>query len=97
MRVAIRLSPRAGAKRIDGIGRSADGAAVVKVSVTAPPAEHRANEALIALLAEEWQLPRRDVSIAGGAKSRNKRVHIAGQPRALLAKLAAALALLPGS
>jgi uncharacterized protein YggU (UPF0235/DUF167 family) len=64
---------------------------MLRVSVTAPPAEHRANEALIALLAREWHLPRRDVSIAAGAKSRNKLVHIAGEPRALLAKLAGAL------
>ena len=85
------------ANRIDGIARSADGAAVLKVSVTAPPAEQRANEALIALLAKEWHLPRRDVSIASGTKSRNKLVHIAGEPGALLAKLAAALASLPGS
>ena len=97
VRVAIRLTPRAGANRIDAIARSAEGAAVLKVSVTAPPAEHRANEALIALLAKEWRLPRRDVSIVGGAKNRNKTVHIVGEPRALLIKLAAALASLPGS
>ena len=97
MRVAIRLTPRAAANQIDGFVRSAEGAAVVKVSVTAPPAENRANAALIALLAKEWQLPRRDVSIVGGAKSRNKLVHIAGEPRALLVKLAAALACSPRS
>lgn len=95
MRVAVRLTPRAGANRIDGIAPSADGAALLKVSVTAPPAEDRANDALIALLAKEWRLPRRDLSILGGAKSRNKTVHIAGEPCLLLTKLAAALASLP--
>ena len=89
--------PRARANRIDGIIRSADGAAVLKVSVTAPAAENRANDALIALLAKEWGLPRRDLSLAGGGKSRNKIVHIVGEPPTLLKRLAAALAALPAS
>jgi uncharacterized protein YggU (UPF0235/DUF167 family) len=54
--------------------------------VTAPPAENRANDALL-LLAREWRLKRRDLSIAGGAKSRNKPVLIAGDPAALMARL----------
>ena len=69
----------------------------MKVSVTAPPAEGRANDALLALLAKEWRLPRRDLTLVGGGKSRNKTVHIAGEPRLLLNRLAAALAALPAS
>jgi uncharacterized protein YggU (UPF0235/DUF167 family) len=69
----------------------------LKVSVTAPPAEHRANDALIALLAKEWGLSRRDLTLAGGGKSRNKIVHIAGEPHTLLKRLVAALAELPTS
>jgi uncharacterized protein len=97
VRIAIRLTPRARTNRIDGIARSADGAALLKVSVTAPPAENRANDALTAVLAKAWRLPRRDIAISGGAKSRNKTVHIAGDPHALSQRLAAALARLPGS
>jgi hypothetical protein len=74
---------------------AADGTPVLKVSVTAPPAENRANDALVALLAEEWRLPRRDLTLVGGGKSRNKIVHIAGEPQMLLKRLAAALAALP--
>ena len=70
---------------------------VLKVSVTAPPAEYRANDALIALLAKEWGLRRRDLTLAGGGKSRNKIVHIAGEPQTLLQRLAAALAQLTWS
>jgi uncharacterized protein YggU (UPF0235/DUF167 family) len=78
--------------------RSADGMLVLKVSVTAPPAEGRANEALTALLAKEWGLPRRDMDkLVGGGKSRNKLVHIAGEPQALLQRLAGVLAVLPPS
>jgi hypothetical protein len=95
VRVAIRLTPRAGADHIDGIAVTAAGSHVLKVSVTAPPAENRANDALIVLLAKEWRFPRRDISIVGGAKSRNKTVHIAGEPPDLMRRLAAALVALP--
>ena len=95
MRVAIRLTPRARADRIDGVASSAGGRAVLKVAVTAPPAENRANDALIAAIAKAWGLPGRDISIVRGSKSRNKIVHITGEPRALLQRLAAALGGLP--
>jgi len=97
VRLRIRLTPRARANRIDGIIPSADGAPVLKVSVTAPPAENRANDALIALLAKEWRLPRRDLTLAGGGKSRDKLVHVAGEPQTLLKRIAAALAALPAA
>ena len=70
---------------------------MLKVSVTAPPVDSRANEALLRLLAKEWRLPRRDLAIVGGAKSRNKIVHVAGDPALLLQRLGAALAALPRS
>jgi len=91
------LAPRARANRIDGVIRSADGMPVLKVSVTAPPAEGRANEAVTALLAKEWGLPRRDLTLVAGGKSRNKLIHIAGAPQALLRRLAAVLSALPPS
>ena len=97
MRVAIQLTPRARANRIGGIARSADGTPVLWVSVSAPPAEGRANESLIAVLAKEWRLARRDLTLVGGAKSRNKTVHVAGEPQALLKRLTAALAAVPPS
>jgi uncharacterized protein len=95
VRVAVRLSPRAGADRLDGVARLADGRAVLQVSVNAPPFEGRANEALLRLLAKEWRLPRRDLALAAGGKSRRKSVHVAGDPAALLARLGALIARLP--
>lgn len=95
MRVAVRLSPRARADRLDGVVRLADRSAVLKVSVTAPPAEDRANDALLQLLAKQWDLPRRALAIIGGRKNRYKIVHIAGEPTGLLTRLGAALAALP--
>jgi uncharacterized protein YggU (UPF0235/DUF167 family) len=95
--VAIRLTPRARTDRLAGIARSADGAPVLKALVTAPPAEGRANDALLALLAKSWGVPRRDLALVGGAKSRNKTVHVAGNPADLLKRLAAFFAALPVS
>jgi uncharacterized protein YggU (UPF0235/DUF167 family) len=97
VRVAVRLSPRARADRLDGVVRLADGAAVLKVSVAAPPAEDRANDALVRLLARQWDLPRRDLAVVGGRKNRSKIVHVAGEPAGLLKRLGAALASLPKS
>ena len=92
MRIAVRLTPRARADRLDGVAHLADGAAVLKVSVTAPPSENRANDALLQLLAKEWGVPRRDLAIVGGHKNRNKIIGVAGDPALLLKRLAAALA-----
>jgi uncharacterized protein (TIGR00251 family) len=64
---------------------------MLKVMVTAPPAENQANEALLRLLAKQWRVPRRDLSIAGGAKNRNKIVRIAGDPAELVARIKASL------
>ena len=95
VRVAIRLTPRGRGDRVEGLVRGADGAAAVQVSVSAPPAEGRANDALLRVLAKEWGVTRRDFAIVSGFKSRNKIVHVAGDPEALLTKLTAALAALP--
>jgi uncharacterized protein len=97
VRVAVRLTPRGRADRIEGVACLADGRPVLKASVAAPPEGGRANEALLRLLATEWKLVRRDLTIAAGARSRNKGVHVAGNPAVLLERLGAALAGLPRS
>jgi uncharacterized protein (TIGR00251 family) len=91
------LTPRGRADRIEGIAVSAEGRPVLKVSVTAPPAEGRANQALIALLAKEWSVPKRNIALVGGQKSRDKTVRIAGEPTVLLKQIGALLAALPVS
>jgi uncharacterized protein YggU (UPF0235/DUF167 family) len=84
------LTPRSRTEGIRGLA-----AGMVKATVTAPPAENRANEALLRLAAREWRLPRGSLSIAAGTKSRNKIVHIAGDSVVLMARLGAAIAALP--
>jgi uncharacterized protein len=59
--------------------------------VTAPPSENQANDALLRLLAKQWRLPRRDLSIVAGSKSRNKIVRLAGEPTELITRVKASL------
>jgi uncharacterized protein (TIGR00251 family) len=95
LRVAIRLTPRAKVDRLLAIA-PAEGGRVVKASVAAPPEGGRANEALLQLLARAWRLPRGDLSIIAGSTSRNKAVHIDGDPRRLIDRIATEIAKLPG-
>jgi len=81
--VAVRLTPKASANRIDGVATAADGAMELRVRVTAAPEDGKANAALIRLLAKQWKLPKSTLTIAGGAKDRHKLVHVAGDAAAL--------------
>ena len=85
--VDVRLTPRGGRDRIEGIERRADGRAVVKARVRAAPSDGEANAALCGLIAGAVNVPPRDVSIATGATSRVKRVRIQGEAAAILAVL----------
>jgi uncharacterized protein len=96
LRVAVRLSPRAKSDRLIGLAATPAGECTLKATVTAPAREGRANEALLRLLASAWELPRRDLSIVAGLASRNKTVRVVGDPQRLSAKLAGAIAGLPG-
>lgn len=82
---AVRLTPRTSRDAIEGEYQGA-----LKVRVTAPPLEDRANEALRRLLADRLNVPVSAVRIVGGEKSRNKRVSIAGVSRAQVISLAQA-------
>ena len=47
-----------------------------KARLQAPPADGKANEALIELLSKEFGVPKRDIEIIKGAASRNKTVAV---------------------
>lgn len=96
VRVAVRLTPRARADCVVALAAMADDERVVRATVTAPPADGHANEALLHLLARTWGLPRRDLAIVAGAASRNKSVHILGDPQPLLDRPGPLIAALPG-
>jgi uncharacterized protein (TIGR00251 family) len=87
--IAVRAQP--GAKRNAIIGIYGEGAtAQLKIAVNAPPVEGRANDALIAFLAETFAVSRRAVELTAGELSRSKVFLIRGvtlaQANAVLAK-----------
>lgn len=96
VRVPIHLRPRGRVDRVIGLANAAGGGQVIKASVKEPAENGRANEALLQLLAQAWNLPRRDLAIVAGAASRQKVVYISGDPRQLLEHLGSLIAALPG-
>lgn len=85
--VDIRLQPGASRARVDGLAVLDDGATVLKVRVTEPPEDGKANAALIKLLAKAWKLPKSALSLVAGHSDRRKTVAVAGDPAALRAVL----------
>lgn len=81
--VRVRLTPRAGADRIDGLRTLSDGTAVIAARVRALPADGAANAALAALVARAVGVARSAVSLASGATGRVKELRIDGDPAAL--------------
>ncbi len=80
-RFAVRLSPRGGTDRIDGVGEGG----VLRVRVAAAPVEGAANEALCRVLAARLGIARHGVRVVGGATSRRKLVEADVEPAALAA------------
>ena len=60
----------------------------LRVAVTAPPVDGRANAAVVEALADAFGVRRADVSIVRGETGRRKTVRIAGATRATLDRLA---------
>jgi len=71
--VTVRVTPRAGKTTVAGVREN-----VLLVKLAAAPVDGAANAALIVLLAEVFEVPRRDIAIVGGDRSRTKRVAFVG-------------------
>ena len=70
---AVKVHPRAKRDQISGsVGD------VLKVDLTAPPVEGKANEAVTRFFAELLKVPRSSVTIASGKTNRIKVIHVAG-------------------
>ncbi len=69
--LAVRVQPGAKKTAIVGIYGEGD-AAQLKIAVQAPPVEGRANEALVAFLAETFSVPKRSIELLSGEISRGK-------------------------
>ncbi|WP_119680009.1 DUF167 domain-containing protein [Indioceanicola profundi] len=87
VRVHLRVSPKASRTAVQGIAESAPGRMAVKVAVTAPPENGKANEAVLKLLAKEWRLPKTSLEVVAGGADRSKIIHVAGETAELLPRL----------
>jgi uncharacterized protein (TIGR00251 family) len=86
-RIVIHLTPRAGRDALDGW----DGEAL-RVRVAAPPADGRANDTLLRLLAGALGLAPSRLRLVSGATSRRKLVEVEGiEAEEMLRRLDAAL------
>jgi hypothetical protein len=71
--IDVKVEPRASRTEVLGIHGNA-----LKVKLTAPPVEGRANKQLIEVLSEYFGLKKRQLEVIGGSASRRKTVLITG-------------------
>ena len=81
--LAVRVQPRAARDEI--VGPLGD---ALKIRITAPPVEGRANAHLLRFLAEVFQVPQSRITLVSGGSGRSKRLRI-DDPIALPAAVAA--------
>ena len=74
VRFAVRLMPRGGADRVDGVSEEG----VLQARVSAPAVGGAANTALVRLLANELDVSRSSVRLVAGATGRHKLIMVDG-------------------
>jgi uncharacterized protein (TIGR00251 family) len=74
--IKVKVEPRS--SRAGIVGKYGD---ALKVKITSPPVEGKANRELIELLAREFGIRKKDVQIISGHNSKNKVVKLAGVDR----------------
>jgi uncharacterized protein len=78
--LSVRVHPGARKNGVTGVHADA-----LKIALTTPPVDGKANEALIAFLAETLHLPQARVRLVAGATIRAKTVRITGKSAAEVA------------
>lgn len=92
VRLAVRVTPRAGRDAITGIRSTAAGTTALQVAVTAAPEDGRANAAVLALLAKAWKRPKSTLQVVVGASNRDKVILVSGDAAHLVPELESWLA-----
>ncbi|NNE84760.1 MAG: DUF167 domain-containing protein [Alphaproteobacteria bacterium] len=86
LRLRVRVTPRAGGDRLDSLIDLPDGPAL-KITVSAPPEDGKANAALCRLLAKFFGIAKSNLTVVSGPTARLKQIEIAGDGAALAAVL----------
>lgn len=73
VRFRVKVQARARRQEIAGVHSG-----MLRLRVTAPALEGRANQAVVALLAEQLRVPRSSIKITAGERSPQKTVEVAG-------------------
>lgn len=89
MTLHLRVTPNAGADRIEGVEQRDDGTSILRLRVAAVPDRGKANAAVIALLGKALGVPKSAIAVTSGETARLKTVAIAGDGAALAARLEA--------
>jgi len=89
--LTVRLTPKGGRDRLEGIVEDANGRPAIKVRVSAPPVDGSANVALIKLLAKTLGVSKSKIRFASGETARIKRFHVEGDPADLIQTLRGAI------
>ena len=78
--LSVRVHPGARKNGVTGVHADA-----LKIALNAPPVDGKANEALIAFVADALHLPRARIALVSGLTSRAKMVRITGKSAAEVA------------
>ncbi len=87
LKLAVRLSPRAGRDAIEGWMQDAGGRPCLEARVSAAPVDGAANEALVRLVARTLGRPAGAVRLASGERARAKLLEIDGVDATDLARV----------
>ena len=87
LKVFVRLSPKAKREGIEGIHTDPNGTQRLKIAVSAPPVDGKANECLIKWLAKHLHIAKSAITLVSGTTDRSKTLLIKGNTSELIKKL----------
>jgi uncharacterized protein len=67
MKINVRLQPKSSVNQVVGYAND-----VLKVKVTTPPANNKANEACVKVLSSFFKIPKSSISLISGGKNKDK-------------------------
>ena len=74
--ISIRLQPKASCDEVVGVTAEDNNGSHLKIRLTSPPVDGKANEALLKFLSKLLKVPKSKLEITKGLKSRSKTVKV---------------------